>query len=456
MNANHDLERRVADFYASEAPARAPDWVLRSAFATIETTPQRRAPIRVPWRFPIMSFYAKLAVAAVAVVAVGAVGLAVLRPAPGPGVGNDVPSPSPVQSTLSSPWPGGSELTQTFTSPMHGLSISYPADWVVLPATDLWTTGMPSQSSGTGDVIHDRSNDNVFLGLASQPLADKTAEEWTSEVLADPAWENTCPPRTEPVTVDGASGVIAIHCPDDGVMTAVVTAQDRGYLVILYGVGDLARFREILATVRLDPKAAIYLPRSFAEATGSLEPGRYVFNGEFPIRFSLAVPPGWGDPDVNATGGGLRTPAAGADNEVLLAFWLARNVYADACDPDSELDPPVGPTADDFVEALEKMESVDAARYTSVSIDGFEARHLELTRSVECPGDYRLWTVDSFSIRRGDVGQGDPPTDEVWIVDVDGTRLVIDLIVSPGASPEDIAEGRAMVESIDFDAAPGS
>jgi hypothetical protein len=155
-------------------------------------------------------------------------------------------------------------------------------------------------------------------------------------------------------------------------------------------------------------------------------------------------------------GGGLVTPETGADGEVLLAFWLAQNVYADACDPSSELDPPVGPTVDDFVGALEDIDGVDAARHASVFIDGFEARHLELTRSVECPGDYRLWTVDSDVIRRADVGQGDPPTDEVWIVDVDGTRLVVDLIVSPGASSEDIAEGRAMVESIDFQSSPGS
>ena len=28
MNANHELERRLADFYASEVPQRAPDRVL--------------------------------------------------------------------------------------------------------------------------------------------------------------------------------------------------------------------------------------------------------------------------------------------------------------------------------------------------------------------------------------------------------------------------------------------
>ena len=45
MNANHDLERRLADFYATEAPQRAPDWVLGEALATIDTTKQRRVVI---------------------------------------------------------------------------------------------------------------------------------------------------------------------------------------------------------------------------------------------------------------------------------------------------------------------------------------------------------------------------------------------------------------------------
>ena len=39
MNANHDLERRLADFYATEAPPRAPDRVLESVLATIDTHP---------------------------------------------------------------------------------------------------------------------------------------------------------------------------------------------------------------------------------------------------------------------------------------------------------------------------------------------------------------------------------------------------------------------------------
>ena len=52
MNANDDLERRIADFYATEAPPGRPTGCSAQALATIDTTPQRRVLIRVPWRFP--------------------------------------------------------------------------------------------------------------------------------------------------------------------------------------------------------------------------------------------------------------------------------------------------------------------------------------------------------------------------------------------------------------------
>src|SRR6478752_3105927 len=88
MNANDNLERGIADVYHAEAPHRAPDWVLANALETIESTPQRRVLIRVPWRFPDMNnTFAKVAIAAVAVLAIGVVGLNLLRPSASSGVG---------------------------------------------------------------------------------------------------------------------------------------------------------------------------------------------------------------------------------------------------------------------------------------------------------------------------------------------------------------------------------
>jgi hypothetical protein len=257
MTANHDLERRVADFYATEAPPRAPDWVLGSALATIDDTRQRRAFIRVPWRFPPMNSATRYAIAAVAVIAVGAIGLAVLRPGstPAGGVGSG-PSPSPpaaspslAASPSSSPSPSAPPpLTETYTSAIHGISISYPTGWKLRAASEPWTTGIVQQDSAFADVMYESETDSPFIAVASQDLAGKTADRWAADYVAS---LGDCG-ATEPVTVDGASGVLAADCH-----LALVSVDGRGYLIWLYRVDSLTWFRDILDTVTLSPGAAV-------------------------------------------------------------------------------------------------------------------------------------------------------------------------------------------------------
>lgn len=254
MSVNHDLERRIADFYETEAPPAAPDWVLRDALATIDITPQRRVFIRVPWRFPPMNTYARLAVAAVAVITIGAIGVAVLRPGTTPDIGGaPSPSPSATPSPISSP-SAPPALTESYTSAVHGFTVSYPAGWNVRVASQPWTAGIPFQQDPFADLIETSSN--RFLLVASQPLGSRSGEAWSDAVSSNPDWDDTCEPASEPVTIDGASGMIVTHC--DGTLTALVAVADRGYLVVLFGFDESeAWFREILASMRLDPESAI-------------------------------------------------------------------------------------------------------------------------------------------------------------------------------------------------------
>ncbi len=160
MSANPDLERRLADFYATEAPARAPDWVLGSALATIDTTNQRRALIRVPRRFQNMNSFAKLAVAAVVVIAVGAVGLAVLRPGQAPVVGSDI-SPSPSASASPSPSSAPSEGSATeFRRPFT----------YVLPPDVGWDHG-PTERTYYEFRIPDSAGDKTAVGVILRAIS---------------------------------------------------------------------------------------------------------------------------------------------------------------------------------------------------------------------------------------------------------------------------------------------
>jgi hypothetical protein len=251
MTANQDLERRIVAFYATEAPPRAPDRVLAAALESVDITPQRRALVRVPWRYPLMNMYARMAVVAVAVIAVGAVGLSLLDGRT-PGTGG-VSSPSP--TTIATPSPSASTsnppLIESFTSSIHGISVSYPAGWKLQPATEPWPSGGAiRQEALFADVIYQRETDSPFLALASQPLAGADAVEWTT-TAADILGASDCGP-TESVTVDGAEGRLFRGC-----LAALVTVADRGYLIWLYRINDVDRFKEFLATVQLHPEDAV-------------------------------------------------------------------------------------------------------------------------------------------------------------------------------------------------------
>jgi hypothetical protein len=267
MNASDELERRIADFYASEVPARAPEWVLEAVLTTVETTRQRRA-IRVPWRLPTMNTYAKVAVAAVAIVAVGAVGLAVLRPGSAPDVGGPLvtpsPTPAPSPSATLPPLPTPSPyeppaLTETFNSNIHGISISYPAGWLAQAATVPWTTSnIPLFREPAGDYLYDRSRaDHLFLGIASKALVDASPDEWAADLLGSEG----CGGSSEPIVVDGADGVISGECS-----VAVVSNEGRAWVFVLNASTDFRDLRafdarawleEILATVQLQPEDAV-------------------------------------------------------------------------------------------------------------------------------------------------------------------------------------------------------
>ncbi len=254
MTVRHDLERRIADLYAAEAPHRAPDRVLEQALATIDITRQRRELRLVPWRYPTMNSYAKLAVGAAVVLAVGAFAFTALRPGQGPSVGGPnasastppAPSPSPSSSQPVSPPP----LTESFTSPIHGLSVSYPAGWLTVPATEAWTTQPLHYQAPAADTIYDPGlTDHLFIGLASRDLAGEPGDTWATAFLADSTECDT----PDPITVDGAEGLIC------GGLATTWTA-DRGYVISIYlspddpelpGMYDRDWLDQLLATVDL-------------------------------------------------------------------------------------------------------------------------------------------------------------------------------------------------------------
>ena len=210
-----------------------------------------------------MNSYAKIAIAAVAVIAIGAVGLSVLRPGTSPGVGGQAvtpspepsPSPSPSATSRTTSSPSPPPLTQSFTSTLNGISMAYPEGWSTRAATAPWTGEAPDFYAPASDVMYDPTrNDHLFLTIASQPIGDSTPEEWVAADLQGCG-------VTEPIAVDGASGLIGA----EGCGQAAVTTDGRGYRIQLYTSDDeawlattydQAWFEEVLATVQLHPEDA--------------------------------------------------------------------------------------------------------------------------------------------------------------------------------------------------------
>jgi hypothetical protein len=124
--------------------------------------------------------------------------------------------------------------------------------------------------------------------------------------------------------------------------------------------------------------------------------------------------------------------------------------------------PPVGRSVDDLVTALAELAP---SRVTSapknVIMYGYRGEYLELT--VPHPpvegGDFSRWVDGSLSswVAPIDVAEGEggafhgynaEPIEEFWILDVEGTRLLIETNWSPASPPEDVAEMRAILDSI--------
>lgn len=230
MNATQNLEQRIADFYATEPPTRAPDWLLARALDTIDTTPQQRTGLGRPWRFPPMTSFAKLAVGAVAIVTISVIGATVLRPTWVGPAATASPGPSSLPSALPPP------LTERFDSTLNGISIDYPAGWQTRPATELWTDGVLSFGASGVDIIFDPTRpEDLYLAMASEPLRGRSDDVWAGDLTLP--W---CPGGHggSVLTFDGASGwVVSCGGSPVGRQSALLVTDTRGYAFVLY-LGD--------------------------------------------------------------------------------------------------------------------------------------------------------------------------------------------------------------------------
>jgi hypothetical protein len=200
---------------------------------------------------------------------------------------------------------------------------------------------------------------------------------------------------------------------------------------------------------------------------GLLSGGRYRLQplDEVPSLLVLAdVPPGWsGAGSWVLVGPTTEEPPTG----IAVAILGATGLYSDPCHWDvdgSGLGQPgdveVGPSVSDLVDALQASTAYTTTTPSPVTFGDYEGWEIE----IQLPADLKLATCDKdfegigryFVFAGPDAGvyaQGDGTDRDRWhlfIVDVGGTRVIVNILSFPDTPIADLEAARAIVDSMVF------
>ena len=178
--------------------------------------------------------------------------------------------------------------------------------------------------------------------------------------------------------------------------------------------------------------------------TTNLEPGTYAIGTWFPVQFDFTIADQWETWGTEGHIVRIWKPCQVGECEGfsrILTFELVEKTFADPCQ--AVLGPLLADGVDELVNALTTLDGFSAGPVTDVTIDGYPGKSFEL----EYVGPATASCVDGGTwqwVSSARVNWGPEALQRVVIVDVDGTRLVIDAILYAG----DHAETDAIIDSI--------
>jgi hypothetical protein len=156
-----------------------------------------------------------------------------------------------------------------------------------------------------------------------------------------------------------------------------------------------------------------------------------------------------------STGLGERGTAAGtavAPDARGLAFWEVKSVFTNPC-ATGKSSKDVGPSVADLARALAAQPLRSGSDPVPVKVAGYRGLYVET--SVPAAIDFtrcKDGSFDSWTSTSGDprFQQGPGQQDRLWILNVDGYRLVIDGWHMPGATPQQVDQITQMVKTLSF------
>lgn len=169
------------------------------------------------------------------------------------------------------------------------------------------------------------------------------------------------------------------------------------------------------------------------------------------IRFTFTVPEGWAVAPFQSMwlASERNSPPGGAG----MIFGRGGWVHSEPCLTNEQIrlngappDVPIGSTVDDFANALGDNPALDVTAPVDVTLAGFSGKYVDLQVPSDisaCPTSYFPWEGG-----RELYAQGPSQRWHLWILDVDGIRVVVETNDYPGTAPQRQAELDVIVDSI--------
>jgi len=164
------------------------------------------------------------------------------------------------------------------------------------------------------------------------------------------------------------------------------------------------------------------------------------------IGITYTVPEGW----AFGFRAAVTKPSAGtvAPSGMSLHFLRGGWLLSDPClKVDSLPDVEVGPTADDFADALAAHPLLDVTTPVDTTLGGYSGKYLDL----QVPSDISGCTAGYYPWLPAFYAQGPNHRWHIWSLDGDGVRVMIQSGDFPGTLPQDLAEMHAIIESIQIE-----
>lgn len=188
------------------------------------------------------------------------------------------------------------------------------------------------------------------------------------------------------------------------------------------------------------------IPRTIPDREGAaLDAGTYAIPVSGGTVVTVSLPDGW---ESNGSMTVVKNP--NEPSGALLGVRLVDQAYTHPCQWQGALpDLHPGYEVEDLADALANQALRGDAVPTDVTVDGFAGKLIELT----VPLDIDFADCDQAEFRSWEdrYHQGPGQHDSVYIIDVEGVRLVLDAAYLPGSSSDDRAELQGILDSVEID-----